>query len=79
MQFWQEFSNTQSTNNKYPAAAAAAEHMMQWLAMTDPPPKEIEAAVEQEFCDETWIFCKRQPEACTRMAGEDAEMILLHA
>lgn len=44
MQFWQEFSNSQSMNDMQPPPSApAAEHMVQWLMMADAAPTDTES------------------------------------
>jgi hypothetical protein len=73
MQLRQELSNSQSINEKQPAAADATEQRVQWLTMSDPPPRDTDSWLEDDMCR----FCRRQLDDSSLTAGDVPEIILM--
>jgi hypothetical protein len=79
MQCRHELSNSQSTNDRQPAAAEVAEHSTQWLMMRDAAAEDTDPAVgDAGAAVERCRFCRRQPGASTRTAGDVGAMTLMN-
>ncbi len=79
MQWRHELSNSQSMNERQPAAAEAPAHSTQWLMMREVAAEETDSDVDDAGAAvDRCRFCRRQPGASTRTAGDDGAMTLMN-